>query len=200
MEKTFKSVFGQTWEKLPPVFQKRYINRSFSDDVCSVEGEMDIGFSRIMLLLIPFFRLFHVLVPFKGNHIPVKVDFRSKTDSDAVYLERKFFFPGKKPYLFNSRMQPINFNEVIEIMSLGIGWRTHYFYDGEKIVMEHKGYAWRIFGFNVPLRLEFLIGRGYATEEIIDDNSYRVTMTMTHRLFGTLYSYTGNFTFTSLPT
>lgn len=199
-DQIFKSVFGSAWNKLSPVFKKRYSNRPFSYDVASVEGEMDIHFSKMMFCLMPFFKLFHVLVPYKGRNIPVKVDFRSDPHSDVVYLDRKFYFPGKKPYEFNSYMQAINENDVVERMAFGISWRTNYFFDGKKVVMQHKRYVWRILGLNIPLPLEFLLGKGYAEEEKIDDNTYRVTMRMTHSLFGVMYYYSGDFTFTKLPT
>ena len=197
-EQIFKSVFGFSWDKLPPVFQKRYSNRSFSHDISSVEGEMDISYSKIMSCLMPLFRLLHVLVPYKGKNIPVKVDFRSQIDSDSVCIDRKFYFPGKKPYEFNSCLQVIKDNDVIERMSFGVCWRMHYFYDGKKVVMQHKGYVWRVFGLNIPLPLGIFVGKGHAEEEVIDDNSYRVTMTMTHPLFGTMYSYSGNISFKRL--
>lgn len=199
-EQIFKSVFGSAWDKLPPVFQKRYVNRPYSNDITTVEGEMDINFSKAMCYLIPFFRLFRVLVPYKGKNIPVKVDFRSQIDSDAVCLDRKFYFPGKRPYEFNSCMDVIKDNDVVERMSFGMGWRTHYLYDGKKVVIQHKGYVWRVFGLNIPIPIAIFVGISHAEEEMIDDNSYRVTMTMSHPLFGTMYSYSGNFTFKRLPT
>lgn len=203
----FKPIFGSMWENLPPVFQKRYMNHAFSNDISSVEGEMDINYSKTMSFLIPLFRLLHVLVPYRGKNIPVKVDFRSRPDSNAVYLERKFYFPEKPPYEFNSHMEVINATGygdprfrgddvyVIERMAFGMGWKTHYFYDGKKVVMQHKNYVLRIFGFDIPVPLEIFVGKGHAEEEVIDDNSYRVSMTMTHPLFGIMYNYAGNFTF-----
>lgn len=199
-EQIFKSVFTSTWDKLPPALQKRYGNRPYSNDITTVEGKMDINFSKVMSCFMPFFKLFHVLVPYKGKNIPVIVNFRSQTDSDALYLDRKFYFPGKPPYQFNSSMHILKDSEVVERMSFGLGWRTHFHYDGKKIVMQHKGYVLQIFGLNIPLPLAVFVGIGHAEEEIIDDNSYRITMTMSHPIFGTLYSYSGSFRFTRLET
>lgn len=197
---SFKSVFGSAWNKLPPVFKKRYANRPYSQDITTVEGKMDINFSKIMACLLPIFRLLHVLVPYKGKNIPAKVNFCSRSNSNAVYFERKFYLATKKqPYQFNSRMDIIKENEVIERMALGMGWKTHYFYDGHKIIMQHKAYVLRIFGLEIRLPLELLMGVGHAEEEAIDDNSYRVSMTIKHPLFGIMYSYAGDFTFTRLP-
>jgi hypothetical protein len=198
-EQAFKTIFGSAWENLPPVFKKRYINRAYSHDITTVEGNMDIHFSTIMACFVPFFRLFHILVPYQGNNIPVTVDFRSEPNSAAVCLDRKFYFAEKKPYEFNSRMQIINDNDVIEYMSFGLGWKTHYFYDGKKIVMQHKRFVWKLFGLPIPLPLEIFMGKGHAEEEVINDNTYRVTMTISHPLFGIMYSYSGNFTFKKLP-
>ena len=196
-EQTFKTVFGSAWEKLPPVFQKRYMNRSYTNDIVTVEGIMEINYSKLMSCLMPFFKLMHVLVPYKGKNISVKVDFRSQ--DDAVCLDRKFYFPHKKPYEFNSRMRVIKLNEVIEHMAWGISWKTHYFYDGKKVVMQHKAYVWKILGLNIRLPLEIFMGKGHAEEEMIDDNSYRVTMNIAHPWFGVMYTYTGDFTFKRLP-
>lgn len=66
--------------------------------------------------------------------------------------------------------------------------------------MQHKGYVLKIIKWNIPLPIELLIGKGHAEEEVIDDNSYRMTMKMSHPLFGMLYTYSGDFIFTRLTT
>jgi hypothetical protein len=194
-EEIFKSVFGAAWDQLPLVFQKRYRNRSDSNDVITVEGKMDIDFSKTMSCFMPFFKLFRSLVPYKGKNIPVTVDFCSQLNSDFIFLNRKFHFPDKPIYEFNSRMYIIKDTDIVELMPMGIGWRAHCFYDGKKIVMQHKGYVWRILGFNIPIPLAIFLGAGHAEEEVIDDHSYRISMTISHPLLGTLYRYSGNFTF-----
>lgn len=195
-EPVFKSVFKSTWDNLPPVFQKRYANRPYSNDLATVEGKMEVSFSRLMYCMMPILRLLHILAPYQGKDIPVTVNFCSSPDSEATCLDRKFYFPGKQAYEFNSRVQHIKDSEVVEYMSFGIGWKIHYFYDGMKVIMEHRGYVLNLLGYNIPIPLGLLIGKGHTEETVIDDNSYRVTMTISHKLFGTLYSYAGDFTFT----
>ena len=131
-DQIFKAVFGSDWERLPIVFQKRYMHHPYSNDQFTVEGTMDIYLSKWMLFFAPIFKLFRTLVPYQGKAVPVVVNFHSQTDSDGVYLDRTFYFPGKKPYSFNSCMRVIKGNDVVERMSLGLGWRSHYFYDGKK--------------------------------------------------------------------
>ncbi len=46
--------------------------------------------------------------------------------------------------------------------------------------------------------IEFLVGRGEASEEAIDETRFRMIMTIKHRLFGILYSYHGTFQITEV--
>jgi len=34
---TFKSIFGENWENLPPVMKQRYTNRPYSSEVTTVK-------------------------------------------------------------------------------------------------------------------------------------------------------------------
>jgi len=191
----FKAVFGKEWNHLPLVFRKHYANHPYSNDINTVEGLMDISYSRLMACFIPVNKLLKILVPYRGKKIPVTVDYVSKTDSAEFCLYRTFYFPGKKPYAFNSQMKVEQNDSVVELMRFGLGWRMRYFYDGKKVILQHKRFVWKMLGICIPLPLEIFIGKGHAEEEMIDENSYRVTMTLTHALFGEMYRYEGDFTF-----
>lgn len=197
-ESIFAPIFRDQWERLPSVFQKHYANHPFTTDEAIVEGKMDITISKLMCCFTPFLKWFNVLVPYQGRDIPVTVRFCSKQDSSQLHLLRTFYFPNKNPYEFNSCMQVMGKEDVIERMKFGLGWRMRYFYDGTKVIMQHKHYVLKIMKWWVPLPLEIIMGKGYAEEEVIDANTYRVTMMMRHALLGELYRYEGNFTFTSL--
>src|SRR5688572_27377853 len=69
-EPIFQSVFGQQWNMLPKVIQKRYSNRPYCNDLTSVEGKLDIYFSKYIYILLPFFRMCNVLVPYQGKDVP----------------------------------------------------------------------------------------------------------------------------------
>lgn len=194
-EPIFKNVFDTTWEKLPSVFQKRYSNRAFSDDIITVNGTMDIVVSKFIRLFAPILKWLNVLVPYDGKNIPVKVDFYSHPNSRLLSLKRTFYFQNNIEYKFNSTIIALGINDVIETVRFNIGWRTHYFYAGNKVVMEHKNFVLRLFNLNIPLPLTYLFGKIHAEEEMINDVTYRITMTITHPWFGDIYCYAGNFTF-----
>lgn len=193
-EPIFKSIFGNAWEALPPAIHKHYANRPYSEDVIIAKGHLDITLSPMARLLSPLFRFFGTLVPYSGENIPVTVYFRSNKHSSAFHFDRHFFFPGKEPCYFRSRMEQIQGNNIVEFMRFGLGWRMHTLWDGKKVILQHQSYVLKFLGALIPLPLSFLVGKGYAEEEAVSDNAFRMQMQLTHPVFGTIFAYKGVFT------
>ncbi len=189
----FKSILGKSWEVLPTPLKKRYANRPYTNDIVEVNGIMDIKMSRLTRFMKPLFRLFGALVPCEGENIPTTVYFKSKPDNTDYYFERHFNFPDQAPYIFCSRLINVQGSDVVEVMKFGISWRCDYVYDGKRVRLIHKGYYWRAFGFLIPIPLVLLLGKGDSWEEAINDNSFRMCLTITHPLFGKTYEYKGQF-------
>ncbi|VVC76605.1 hypothetical protein AQUSIP_19280 [Aquicella siphonis] len=191
-EPIFKPVFAKAWEQLPPVMRKHYANRPFSQDVVTAQGKMEVGSTGLFRLLSPVFRALNMLVPYSGSDIPVTVRYLSDEHSRAFYLDRIFYFPGKTPWHFRSCMLPVKDEVVTEFTAWGLGWRFRYLYDGHKITLNHLGYVWKVFGMVLPLPLTVFLGRVYAEEFAVSDESFRMKMEMVHPLFGK-YFYAGEF-------
>jgi hypothetical protein len=192
-EPTFQSIFGAQWDELPPVMHKHYANRPFTDDVIRAEGLMEVRFNRFIRLLSPILKFTGALVPHEGVDIPTVVRFKSEQSSNAFCLDRCFYIPRKKPYIFFSRLVPQGGDIVVEYMRFGIGWRHRFYYDGQKVILEHRGYVWRLFGCNIPIPLGVLLGHGYAEEQAIDETHFRMRMSITHPWWGLMYEYKGEF-------
>jgi hypothetical protein len=190
---TFQTVFGARWHDLPSALQQRYANRPFSQDVVTIEGQLTIEMSRLMRLLAPILHLTRTLVPWPGEDIPVTVRFRSEPGSDACHFERTFRFPGRPPWRFNSTLRPREDADLVETMPVGIGWQARYTVDGAKVRIAHRAYRINLFGHALRLPLEWLLGRGTAEEEALDDTHFRMAMTIDHPLLGTVYGYRGTF-------
>lgn len=195
---TFQAVFGTDWAALPPVLLAHYANRPYSKDVVTVDGLLTIQSSLYMKLLTPLLQLSGALVPYEGEHVPVTVRFMSEPESNAYYFDRTFRFPGRRPYRFRSRMEPIGGNSVVEFMRIGIGWHAGFQWDGKKIVISHRDYAVRLFGRLIPVALELVMGKGYAEEEALDDQRFRMNMHIQHPLLGIIYRYHGTFKVTAV--
>ena len=193
-EPIFKPIFADTWNSLPPAIQKHYANRPYCDDHVVVEGTLNITCNR---WLRPILQLFKTVPPYIGNDIPVTVHFKSRPDSNAFHFERAFYFPNtKEPYRFHSLMTQVSGSEVLERMHLGIGWHSDYLWDGQRIILRHKGFSWGIGRFRIPLPITWLMGYGGAWEEPLDDNSFAMSAHLIHPIFGQIYEYTGTFHFT----
>lgn len=189
----FKPIFGEAWQAMPAVLHQHYANRPYTLDVVQVEGIMKVRASRWMQLFAPLLKWAGLLVPYQGDAVPTTVWFRSEPDSRAFCFDREFRFPGKEPCHFRSRMMPVGGDEVIEYMSLGIGWRAAYHFADNKVTLTHRGYIWRVLGYDIPMPLHWLFGKGYAEEEATGETTFRMKMNIQHPLLGEVYSYAGSF-------
>lgn len=191
----FQSVFKRQFEQLPEVFKQHYAVKPYSCDRVLVQGSLNVRVSFFVGLLS---RLFGVLVPYSGDNVPVTVRFVSGPGSEGFRFERELHYPGNRIAHFNSSMEWVGGNEVVERMRLGFGWRLAYEWNNGKILLLHRGYVWRVLGFDVPVPLEMVLGRGYAEEEALSGSEFRMLTYTIHPLFGKTFGYDGRFTVTEV--
>lgn len=192
-EPIFKSIFGAAWDDLPPVMKKHYANRPYSDDVSVVEGTLDVMCKPPLLLLAPIMKAMGQIPCVNATDVPVTVRFESDQNTKAFHFVRTFHFQGKRPYVFHSRMVQVKGDEVVEIMRFGLGWKMRYGWDGAKVTLTHRGYVLCAFGHFIPLPLGFLMGKGYAEERAVNENTFDMVTHITHPWWGKIYEYKGQF-------
>lgn len=192
-EPTFKHIFGKDWDSLPSVIKRHYANRPYSEDLTIVEGTLDVQCKGILRMLSPLLMLLGQIPAHNENNVPVTVRFTSDTASRSFHFRRTFYFKTIPSYEFHSRMVQINDSEVIEIMKFGFGWKMLYEWDGHKVILSHKGYGLNLFGFILPVPLGILMGKGYAEEIPVDDDTFDMMTSLTHPIFGKIYEYRGRF-------
>ena len=78
-------------------------------------------------------------------------------------------------------------------MKFGLGWRAAFSWDGEKVVVAHKGYGLQVFGHLVPLPLTWLMGAGSAVECPVDKRRFDMAVSISHPWWGEIYGYRGRF-------
>ncbi len=198
-EPIFKSIFGQGWESLPPIMKKHYANRPYCNDITEVEGVLDVSCRGVIKWLSPLFWLLKGIPPCNEKNIPVTVRFESCKDSNAFIFNRIFHFKNRKAYHFKSQMVQIKDNEVIEIMSFGLGWRMNYCWEDNQVKLKHKGYILYLFGYFIPLPLTIFIGAANACEIPIDNENFKIQVSITHGWRGKIYQYKGKFKVTKTP-
>lgn len=192
-EPIFQSIFGESWDDLPPVMKKHYSNRPYTQEETIVKGELDVMCKPPLLWLSPIMKLLGQIPAANEANVPVSVHFQSDLNTKSFYFNRVFNFSKGEPRKFRSRMLQINNNEVIEIMRFGLGWKMSYAWDGQKVVLSHRGYALSLFGHFIPLPLTIFMGAGYAEERPVNDSTFDMETHITHPWWGKIYEYKGRF-------
>lgn len=192
----FQPIFGEAWQRLPPVFQKHYANRPYSADQYRVTGKLDVMCAGPIKWFAWVFWMMRGIPPQNENNVPVTVDFKSDENSKALHFDRCFYFQHKT-YRFHSKMIQIKDAEVAEIMDSRFGWRLEFLWQDQQVKLVHKGYVLALFGHLIPLPITWLIGQGYAQEWSINDEQFEMTTNITHPLWGKVYQYNGQFRFES---
>jgi len=189
----FSKVLGDTWEKLPSILRRRYANRSHTQDEVAVEGLLNVHLSRWMKFWLPLLRLFGALVPQEGKNIPVRVCFTSFDNSNHLNFHRTFRFPDKGDVVFQSLWIPRSGDEVVEQMRFGMVWRMRFIFADDKIQLCHRGYAWHVGKWYIPLPLTWILGRAYAYEKAVSDDSFDMYFELIHPWWGKVFGYDGHF-------
>lgn len=189
----FKSVFGENWDRLPPVMHRHYANHPNTKDVYIAEGTMVVEAALVLRVFSPILRLLGGIPAVNAKDIPVTVKFKSEPAGPALHFVRSFRFPGTKPYIFHSRMIPEGDSRITEQMKFGLGWRVSFSWENERVVLSHRGYALCFLGWRVPLPLNWLFGHVHAEEEALSDTKFKMFVEIRHWLFGKIYEYRGEF-------
>ena len=189
-EPIFKEIFGDHWPDLPAVFHKHYAPRARSTDQVRAKGTLNIRISPLISIMA---RLTGALIPYSGDAVPVTVTFRGSDDGCSLYFDRAFHYPEHGTHHFRSRMVHLGGNELIEFIKFGIGWKLTYDWNGEKVILTHQGYVWRLFGLHIPIPLGLIIGHLQAEETAISDTAFHMWTHAKHPLFGEMLYYSGEF-------
>lgn len=186
----FKKIFGKDWDDLPEVMRKHYAAEVFTDDIHMVHGSLDVFIKPWIKGLA---KLTGQLVSQSGKDVPVTVSFSCKGSANSFFFDREFSFPHGETQHFKSRMAWQGDNILIEFMRLGLGWKLAYSWEEGKVILRHKGYVWRLLGFNIPVPLSLILGKGYAEEVPLDENSFQMKTYTEHFLLGKTFGYSGRF-------
>src|SRR5215510_12816624 len=105
IEPVLRQALGSGWSSLAPVIQKHYGLTPFTNEQIRLTGNMDrIFYSRIVSPLIPIAAMAGAMVPYRGHNVPVEAINYSLPGQPAYFWKRTFYFPGMKPYVFQSSM------------------------------------------------------------------------------------------------
>lgn len=154
-------------------------------------GSLTISMARPILLLIPLMRLTGILFPTTGKY-PALVDFQTNIHNSKCHLIRYVQTPTKQLIFASHSMR--RGDEIIEVVGRFCCWRALYSWDGKHVSLKHNGYAIKLGRFIINLPLNWLFGKTNAQETPLDNDSFAMYVSITHRFWGELYRYQGIFT------
>lgn len=194
LEPVLKQALGPDWSSLAPVIQAHYGLTPATDEQIQLRGKMDrVFYSRVVSPLIPVAALAGAMVPYRGHNIPVEVVNYSVPGKPYYFWHRIFYFPGKKPYEFRSRMICTGAGELTEYVRYGFGLRLTVSVKNGGLIEKELGYVWRLGKWSIPIPVNIILGRSYVEEMPISDSEYEMQWVVTHPLFGETFAYSGRF-------
>jgi hypothetical protein len=197
-EPVLKQALGPQWDSLAPVIRAHYGLTPFIEEQVQLKGMMDrVSYASYVGLLMPFLLLAGAWVPYQGQNIPAEAINQSKHERPEYFWSRTFHFPGKRPFVFRSRMLYTSAGELTEYVRFGFGLRLGVSVMNGGLVEQERGYVWKIGRWHIPLPIHLLLGKSYVEEMPISDSEYRMKWVVTHRLFGETFSYSGRFSMIS---
>ena len=137
--------------------------------------------------------MFGALVPYRGTNVPVHVRNYCEAENNHVQFRRLFSFSGRKPYAFNSHMEHLDGDEIVEFVRFGLGIRMKLSVEDAALCYSTRGYPWRMGAVRLALPDRLFFGRGKIIERGIDEDQVDMHFTMVHPLFGTSFRYGGGF-------
>lgn len=188
-----EKIYGEDAHTIPIVLKKRYASTPYVNGKIILTGTMNVTLSKLFNFLSPILQFTGTLVPYSATNIPVTVNLISDERSDAIMMERHFYYQGKKPYIFSSCVMHIKNNLVIEEIKFGIVSKLIYSYKDNTIFMNHGGYALKLGSKLITLPLGIVFGRVTAYEKAISDIEFEMQVNLTHPLFGRIFQYDGTF-------
>lgn len=188
-----KKALDENWEKLADIIKQHYDITPGKPSNMLIKGVMDeVYHSAIAKLFILPGRIFGALVPYKGKNIPTEV--RNWTTSDnrkAMFWHRTLAFPGKPPVIFESRMEHIKDDEIIEYVRYGMGIRMRISVKDSALIFNSIGYVWQLGKIKIPIPTWAILGNAEIIEKAISDDQFFIDFQIIHPLFGRTFAYSG---------
>ncbi len=187
-----QQALGADWDKLATPIRQHYGLASYTNADCLLNGRMYVEYPNRVLPLIWAARLTGALMHQRGKDIAVEIHTQTKADSDQLFWQRQFKFPGRTRR-FISRMQYLQDNEIIESVGWGLSIRLKLSVDKQALVFRSNGYLWRWGALSLSLPDWLLLGKARIIESALADGGLKLDFDIIHPLWGLTYRYGGVF-------
>ncbi len=197
IQPVIRRALGESWDTLHTAVRRHYNLPCGELQEIKLHGRMEMDHCTAVKPLLIIGRLFGALPASRGHDVEVTV--HNHGDARSLHFYRCFFFPGKSPLVFKSRMQHLANNEIVEFVRFGMGITMRLTVVEGRLRYTGNGYLWRLGPLKLRISDWLLLGKAVIEEFGIDDNTIGLSFDIHHPLWGKTFSYRGHFTLPAEP-
>ena len=190
----FKSQVGERWRNLSPHIQKRFDANPSPEKPIRYHGTMiRVEASFLGIVLANLIRFSGALLPHVGKDIMTDILVFSKPGIPDIFKQRVYFFPGKKPFTFNSNMRRSENGDVLEFVGFGLGMKLLVTEKDGNLHFSDDGYFFSIGKWRIPLPSPLNPGKTILVHSDMGEKTFKIVIDICHPVFGKMYYQEGIF-------
>jgi hypothetical protein len=182
------------WWRLAPDIRRRFSEKPTPETPIRYIGVMQrVRCSTSGWLLAQCCRLIGTpFAPHRGADVPVAITLRHDVAGGVIW-EREYRYPNRPAVVVSSTKRVDADGSLLECVGFGLGMRLAVFEANQALHFLSVRYFWRIGRRQLQLPHLLTPGTAHVTHEDLGRGRFRFTMTIHHRLFGTLFQQDGVF-------
>ncbi len=190
-----KAALGEDWDLLPEVLRKNFQLTPGEDCKVTLIGTMyEVRHTVLAKLFVYAGQVCGALVPWQGDNVPIRIEISTRADDPRfMYWRRIHRFPGRPEFVFSSRMEYLEGNELIERVRFGIGMRMKVSLDNGNLKFTAACYQWDVLGMSIRIPNWLLLGCGTILEREVSQDQFEMFFEIRHPWMGKTFSYCGIF-------
>lgn len=197
-----KAATGEAWLQLHPDIQQRFEKNPPADHYLYYQGELSqLWCSRLgqCMAWLSWPMIKGALLPWRAQHVPVKIQVFSDPAQDAIYKQRLYYLQANKPVSFTSKMRATSNQVLLEYVGAGLGMELHLQVHNGELHFHSQRYFWELFGKRWPLPHNLTPGKTWLVHRNIDQQRFAIYIEMKHPWWGITFIQEGIFIEVSAP-
>ncbi|MCC2637077.1 MAG: hypothetical protein K0Q68_796 [Moraxellaceae bacterium] len=188
----FRKKLGDDWNSAPSHIQARFNQDLPPGTSVRYEGRMQVSATLPGKFLGWLMMRTGALMPYEGEDVPVFIEVWTDEEK-TVHKRRTYSFPGKPPFVFQSRMQLLDDGRIAEHVGGGLGMYVSLRCDSAGLHFTDAGYFMQVATIRLPLPSALGPGRVVLAHLDVGAEEFDVKIDISHPLFGKLFTQSGRF-------
>lgn len=190
----FRAKLGAEWSRLAAHIQARFDHDPAPGETIRYEGVMtEVRCSPLGKLLAWLAWPTGALMPYEGTNVPVSIEVWTEQGHPDVFKRRVYHLPGRKPFVFRSRMRMEPDGEIIEYVGGGFGMCLQIYAQDGDLHFRDEGYFFQLGWLRIKLPMFLCPGRTSLCHADCGAEEFDVRIEIKHAWYGAMYVQHGHF-------